>query len=399
MAEQEIQIPVGGATPNRMRNHNERLLLSIIQRSGAVPGSDIARLSGLSPQTVSVILRKLEQDGLVVRKEPQRRGGVGKPSVPMGLADEGLLSVGLKIGRRTADLLITDIHGRVLEELHASYRYPMPDQVFEFLERGLERFRAGVARRLWDRIAGIGIATPFQLWKWHSALGAPESDMRAWRQVDFAASIARFSDLPVFVQNDATAACRAEHVYGGGKAFSDYAYFFIGSFIGGGVVMNGSVVDGRSGNAGAFGSLPVPFEGGTKQLIDAASIFLLEDRLKAAGIDSQLIWTDPRDWDWFPDQLNPWLAEVALHLAQAAVTVCSVIDFEAIVIDGGFPEKVRARLVAITAERMSELDMRGIVAPQVVAGKVGANARALGAASAPVYRQYFLDSNVGFAAA
>ena len=109
MAEQEIQIPVGGATPNRMRNHNERLLLSIIQRSGALPGSDIARLSGLSPQTVSVILRKLEQDGLVVRNEPQRRGGVGKPSVPMGLAAEGLLSVGLKIGRRTADLLITDL--------------------------------------------------------------------------------------------------------------------------------------------------------------------------------------------------------------------------------------------------------------------------------------------------
>ena len=399
MAEQEIQIPVGGATPNRMRNHNERLLLSIIQRSGALPGSDIARLSGLSPQTVSVILRKLEQDGLVVRNEPQRRGGVGKPSVPMGLAAEGLLSVGLKIGRRTADLLITDVHGRVLEELHTSYHYPMPDLVFGFLERGLAKFRGGVARRLWDRIAGIGIATPFQLWNWHTALGAPEREMSAWREVDFAEWIARFTDLPVFVQNDATAACRAEHVYGGGKALSDYAYFFIGSFIGGGVVMNGSVIDGRNGNAGAFGSLPIPFEGGTRQLIDAASIYLLEARLEAAGIDPQRIWEEPRDWDWFPDQLDPWIAEVALNLAQAAVTVCSVIDFEAIVIDGGFPENVRNRLVAQTATRLAELDMRGLVPPQVVAGQVGGNARALGAASAPIYRQYFLDANAGFAAA
>ena len=399
MTEQEVQFPVGGATPNRIRNHNERLLLSIIHRHGALPGSDIARLSGLSPQTVSVILRKLEQDGLLQRNEPQRRGGVGKPSVPMGLAAEGLLSVGLKIGRRTADLLIIDFHGNVLEELHTSYRYPMPDLVFGFLERGLATFRSGIAARLWDKTAGIGIATPFQLWKWHTALGAPEQEMSAWRGIDFAERVARFTDLPVFVQNDATAACRAEHVYGGGKTFSDYAYIFIGSFIGGGVVMNGSVVDGRNGNAGAFGSLPVPFDGGTRQLIDAASIFLLENSLEAAGINPELIWTQPRNWDWFPDQLDPWLAEVSRHLAQAAVTVCAVIDFEAILIDGGFPEKVRARLVNLTAQRLSELDMRGIVPPQVVAGQVGGNARALGAASAPIYRQYFLDGNAGFAPA
>lgn len=398
MVEQEIQMPVGGATPNRIRNHNERLLLSIIQRQGALPGSEIAGLSGLSPQTVSVILRKLEQDGLLQRNEPRRRGGVGKPSVPMALAAEGLLSVGLKIGRRTADLLIIDFHGNVLQELHTSYRYPMPDQVFGFLEAGLAAFRTGPAARLFDKTAGIGIAAPFQLWNWYTALGAPEQDMSAWREIDFGERVARFSDLPVFVQNDATAACRAEHVYGGGKAFSDYAYFFIGSFIGGGVVMNGSVVDGRNGNAGAFGSLPVPYQGGTKQLIDAASIYLLEDRLEAAGINPGLIWTHPRDWGWFPEQLDPWLAEVSMHLAQAAVTVCAVIDFDAILIDGGFPERVRGRLVDLTAARLAELDTRGIVPPRVVAGRVGANARALGAASAPIYRQYFLDANAGFAA-
>ncbi|MCA8880661.1 MAG: ROK family transcriptional regulator [Rhodobacteraceae bacterium] len=398
MAEQDTQIPLGGATPSRIRNHNERLLLSIIARQGAVPGSDIARASGLSPQTVSVILRKLEQDGLLLRNEPQRRGGVGKPSVPMALDADGLLSIGLKIGRRTADLLLIDFLGNVRQELHISYRYPMPDQVFAFLERGLAVFRSGRSAALLDRTAGIGVAMPFQLWSWFAALGAPEDDMQKWREIDFAERVSRFSDLPVFIQNDATAACRAEHVYGRGKEFSEYAYFFIGSFIGGGVVMNGSVVDGRHGNAGAFGSIPVATDDGVRQLIDAASLHLLEARLEAAGINPGEIWDHPHNWDRFGAQLSPWLDDVSLHLAEAALTVCSVIDFDTILIDGAFPTDVRTRLVALTAERLSDLDMRGLVRPEIVAGEVGSNARALGAAIAPIDRQYFLDGNAGFAA-
>lgn len=49
------------------REGNERRLLSLLRRQGALPGAEIARQSGLSAQTVSVILRRLEEDGLVAR--------------------------------------------------------------------------------------------------------------------------------------------------------------------------------------------------------------------------------------------------------------------------------------------------------------------------------------------
>ena len=237
--------PAGGATPHRLRNHNERLVLSLIHRHGAMPGSEIARLSGLSPQTVSVILRKLEQDGLTIKGAPQR-GRVGKPSTPVALAEKGLLSVGLKLGRRTADLLLVDVHGTILQAQRCTYDYPRPGAVFAFLEEGLAAFRAGLTADLADRIAGIGVAVPFQLWNWHDALGAPADAMAIWAETDIAAEIARFTDLPVFIQNDATAACRAENVYGGGKQHRDYAYFFLGAFIGGGVVLGGAVHEGAS---------------------------------------------------------------------------------------------------------------------------------------------------------
>jgi predicted NBD/HSP70 family sugar kinase len=390
----ETHFPPGGVNSHRMRNHNERLLLSMIHRHGALPGSDLARQTGLSPQTVSVILRKLETDGLVEKGAPQR-GRVGKPSVPMALAADGLQSVGLKIGRRTADLMMIDFHGQVLAQQSIRYRYPRPDEVFGFLRDGLAGFLADRPPGRPARVAGIGIAAPFELWNWHVAVGATEQDMAPWRDLDFAAEIAAFSDLPVFVQNDATAACRAEHVYGGGSAFSDYAYFFLGAFIGGGVVLNGSEVEGRHGNAGAFGSLPVPCAQGTAQLIDTASIHLLEKRLQAAGADPQGIWALPQDWTGFAAQVTPWIRQTSGQIAQAIISVSAVLDLEAVLIDGAFPADVRAALVAAVRRDLATRDMRGLFRPDVVAGQVGRMAQALGAASTPVFSQYFLDSTRG----
>ena len=69
----------------------------------------------------------------------------------------------------------------------------------------------------------------------------------------------------------------------------DFVYFYIGAFAGGGVVLNGKLYSGPTGNAGALGSMPVPGpDGRPAQLIDVASIAILERALKAHGRDAFL---------------------------------------------------------------------------------------------------------------
>ena len=75
-----------------VRLYNERLILSLIRRLGSVPEAEIARLTGLSAQTVSVIMRPLEADGLVLKRDPQR-GRVGQPRVPFQLDPEGAFAL------------------------------------------------------------------------------------------------------------------------------------------------------------------------------------------------------------------------------------------------------------------------------------------------------------------
>lgn len=399
MSEAVVRSISAGLSQKGVSNHNERLLLTLLQRHGDMPASDLARLSGLSAPAVSAILKRLESNGLLMRGVPVR-GKVGKPSVPMMLAPDGVLAFGVKIGRRSADLLLMDITGAVRQQMHLKYRSPVVDDVFSFVSHGMAEILSGVGSDVADQICGIGVAAPFEMWNWTDHNTANAKGDPAWKDVNIAQEIGRFSTLPVSMVNDATAACQAEHVLGRGKEFRDYAYFFVGAFVGGGVVLNHSVFEGRQGNAGALGALPsVSPLGESKQLVDMASLHLLESRLSEVDIDPDIIWRMPQDWTGIARYVDPWLGQTAQELAKACLATCSVIDFEAILIDGAMPEDVRHALVERVQRYLVNQDTRGLLPPLIESGSVGSNARAIGAAWGPILSGYLLNTNAGIAIA
>ena len=386
----------GGSNQGRVRAYNERLVLSLVRQNPGCSKADIARLTGLSAQTVSVIMRSLESDELLVRGEPIR-GRVGQPSVPMYINPEAVFSFGVKIGRRSADLVLMDFAGNIHKQRHRTYRYPHPDHLLPFICDGIAEMEAQMDATMRARIAGIGIAAPFELWNWAEEVGAPEGAMDIWRQVDLQVEVQARMAHPVYLRNDATSACGAELVFGAGQRYPDFVYFFIGSFIGGGIVLNSAVFSGRTGTAGALGPLPVRGKNGeNRQLLDIASIFVLENLLRERGIDPQPLWYAAEEWIDFGEPLEIWLQDTAAALAQAVIAAASIIDFAAAIIDGGFPAWVRHRLVKATIEAMNRLDLQGVVIPDIVEGEVGDQARAIGGASLPIFDRYLIDQTVLF---
>lgn len=386
----------GGSNQVRVRAYNERLVLSLVRLNSSMSKADITRRSGLSAQTVSVIMRALEKDGLLLRGEPVR-GRVGQPSVPMRLNPDAVYSFGVKIGRRSADLVLMDFVGRIRLQYHESYAYPLPGKIIEIITSGIARLEGQLNEVQRGRIAGIGIAAPFELWNWAEEVGAPQGAMEVWRGFDLQAEIASKVQHAVYLQNDATSACGAELVFGVGPSYPDFVYFFIGSFIGGGIVLNSAIFSGRTGTAGAVGPLPVRGgDGGTRQLLDIASIFVLENLLKERNIDPQPLWYSADDWIDFGEPLDLWIRQTADALAQAIVAAASIIDFGAAVIDGGFPAWVRQRIVASTIDAVARLDLQGVIIPDIIEGMVGSQARAIGGASLPIFAKYLSDQNVLF---
>ncbi|WP_095677898.1 ROK family transcriptional regulator [Sinorhizobium sp. CCBAU 05631] len=395
-AQPDVIDPSGGANQTRVRAYNERLVMSLVRRHGSLSKAEIARRSGLSAQTVSVIMRSLEADGMLIRGEPVR-GRVGQPSIPMRLNPDAVYSFGVKIGRRSADLVLMDFLGTIRLHLHQIHTYPLPDDLVTFIVEGIEKLERQLSPADRKRIAGVGIATPFELWNWAEEVGAPHHEMDRWRNFDLQAAVAARTPHPVFLQNDGTSACGAELAFGVGANYPDFVYFYIGSFIGGGVVINSALFSGRTGTAGAVGPLPVSAKDGkTTQLLKIASVFVLEKLLRERDMDPKPLWYSADDWIDFGEPLEIWIQDSAAALAQAIVSAVSIVDFSAAVIDGGFPPWARARLLAATRKALQALDLQGVTVPDLVEGAVGSHARAIGGASLPLFSRYLLDTNVLF---
>ncbi len=394
--QQRVVDPSGGANQSRVRAYNERLVLSLVRRHGALPKSQIARRSGLSAQTVTVIMRSLEADGLLLRGEPQR-GRVGQPSIPMSLDPEGAFSIGLKIGRRSAELVLIDFTGSLRASLRRVYSYPTPDEILRFAVAGITKLCKTLGSRKTPRVAGVGISMPFELWSWAEKFDVPTEEMLAWKHLAFGEELASQCGLPVYVLNDATSACGAELAFGRGSQMSDFVYFFVGTFVGGGIVINNALFSGRSGNAGALGTMPVPdADGNASQLIDHSSVYGLEQMIIAKGKDPSPLWEKPDDWSIFSEELDEWSGTAAGKLAWAIVASCTVIDFSAAIIDGAFSDDLREQLVRRTSAALDAFDLQGIRRPQILPGTIGRGARAVGGAGQPLLARYLLDQNVLF---
>ncbi|MGB1034026.1 MAG: ROK family transcriptional regulator [Primorskyibacter sp.] len=381
----------GGITPSGnqsgLRDRNARAVLSYIRRSGGLPSADIARQSGLSAQTVSNIIRALETDGLILRGAAIK-GKVGKPSVPVRLNPQGAHGLGLNIGRRSAELVLVDFCGAPLESLSAAYPYPTIDHVFGFLQQGQAQIQA---KHPHARITGIGVARPSRIWDWLELVDAPDEAMRRWRDLDIAARVTHQTGLEVLVENDATSACVAEHLLGRGKAYANFVYMFLGAFIGGGLVLNGQVVSGRTGHAASLGPMPMPDgSGGTTELLNLTSLHVLESLLVRDGLNPMDLRRSPEDWQFCETQVQEWIAQTSGPLALAAASVTSILEVEAILIDGAMPTEVCTRLTQAIGHAFDALNLTMMAKPGIEQAQVGKRARALGAALLPLHARYFL---------
>ena len=355
--------------------------------------AEIARKTELSAQTVSVIMRALEADGLLARGEPVR-GRIGQPSVPMSLAADGAFFFGLKVGRRSLDMILTDFLGQVLHRVRTRMPGPTPDGAVQFASQAMTDIIARLSEDHQSRIAGLGIALPFQLWDWTDTQAAGITDMQGWKDRDIAGEISAVWEFPVFVCNDASAACGAELVFGTQNKPSDFLYLFVGFFVGGGLVLDNSLYTGPTGNAAALGSMMVPTADGTLcQLVDVASLASLERALTECGDEDCMIWDAPNSWTIPDGMLDTWLDDAAHAIAHAIAASICLVDVGHVLVDGWMPQAMRAALVHRVEAHLAHMSIAGVQKPVVAEGTIGQDARALGAASLPLSNRFLVEKN------
>jgi predicted NBD/HSP70 family sugar kinase len=391
--EARLRLRPRGSNQVGLGQYNDRVVLQAIRLFGPLPSAEIARLTHLSAQTVSLIIARLEGEHLVVRGEPVR-GRVGQPSVPIALDPDGAFAIGIKIGRRSMDTLLIDFTGRVRERLTLKYRFPDADTLFDQIATRVQALRKVLGSRRDNRLQGIGIAAPLSLGGWQSLLGVPARQAAKWDGVDIGARVAAAcGDLPVQLTKDTAAACVAELVGGRGREIGNFLYVFVDTFIGGALVLAGRPHFGRTGNGGAIGSLLLR-EGGARagapppQVLSVASLFQLEARYLAAGLDGDAIADDRALEAPWRAHTQKWLRRATPAIALVVHDAACLLDLDGVIVDGSFSRGLLDQLLKAVQGELDRTNLEGVARPALVAGTIGSDARAIGGALLPLYANF-----------
>ena len=212
-----------GSSQGGLRQYNERVVPQALRLHGPLPAAELARLTHLTAQTISLIGKRLLDDGLILKGE-LLRGKVGQPSVPLALNPDGAYAIGIKVGRRSLDVLLVDFTGRTRERRSLDYDYPDPDTLFDAIDERIKALVKGLGRTAAARIEGVGIAAPLSLGGWQALLCVPAATAAKWETIDIGPRIASRCKLPVQVVKDFLPTVRHVHMkdYDGGPHYEGY---------------------------------------------------------------------------------------------------------------------------------------------------------------------------------
>ncbi|MCF6113962.1 ROK family transcriptional regulator [Mesorhizobium muleiense] len=347
------------------RPYNRRIVLESIRLHGPIARGDIAKRVGLTVQTVSTIVRELEEHGYVLsmREEPRGRG---LPPATLRINPEGGYAVGIHVTPLGINAALINLSGDVIESAYREAPNATPDHAFDLIGAmvlELTGLRPG------GRVLGIGMALPGPFGVESMSFVGPTT-MTGWKDVALRERLEASTGLPAFFETDMAAAAMGERLYGLGTGYSEYYYLYFGVGLGGVMVHDGSALRGAWGNAGEIGHIPVvpggePCPCGNRGCLER---YLSLEALRRRNIS---------DADWV-DEVGP--------IFRNAITIVeNLFDPETIILGGLASTDLLERLAGSVAKLANSISARNDrTAPRVTVARGGQHAVLRGAAALAV---------------
>lgn len=319
-------------------------ILDLIRAAGTISRVELTRVSGLTGATVSTVVRRLIDDGLVVEVGRAESTG-GKPRMLLELDPYARFAVGVHLDHAGITYVIANLGGAIV----ARWRRPGAgaDDPRDVVARIAAEIRATVARIGVDpeRILGLGMVSPGPI-AISTGMTLTPPLMKAWTEFPLADALEDAVGLPVLLDNDATAAAIGEYWSGGVPTGSAFAALYMGTGIGAGILVDGTVYRGSSSNAGEVGHICVDIDGpecwcGSRGCVEAlAGPAAVVAQARDAGIDlagrsvsedfAQIARAAARG----EETAMALLQRSAKYLAVAAQTLANVLDVAHVVLTG-----------------------------------------------------------------
>lgn len=239
-----------------VRVHNLELLLSVIWEQAPLSRTDLSRVTGLAPSTITRLVRELQGSGLVLEVGKGRSSGGRQPVLVAPDPAAGLII--------TIDMSGSKIRGGIFDvanQLHLS----VEQRYGELGNRAIEEQLLDLSRQMLESVRcdypllAIGISAPGSM---DMETGVViESHNLMLRNFPLRQIFAEEFGLPVYVEVDINAGALAEKYYGAGQGVDDLIYILISTGVGVGVVIDGKIYQGKAGMVGYLGHIIVDRNG------------------------------------------------------------------------------------------------------------------------------------------
>ncbi|HET7229551.1 MAG TPA: ROK family protein [Longimicrobium sp.] len=166
--------------------------------------------------------------------------------------DDGRTALGVDVGGTKTEIVLAARGGRVIAETRIPTEPGHGAQ--DTLRRAAEAARAAFGTDF-ERAATVGISVAGQVGPRGVLLGAP--NLPGWPGADIRRIAAAAFGVPARVVNDVRAATWGEWRLGAGRGVRDLVVLFLGTGVGGGAVIGGTLLEGSGGVGGEFGHVTV----------------------------------------------------------------------------------------------------------------------------------------------
>jgi predicted NBD/HSP70 family sugar kinase len=347
---------------------------------GGLTQVELAGATGLSPATVSNIVKELVTSGVLNTTHATRSG---RRAVFVTLARQLGLVAGVHVSARHLRVAISDIATTVVSEHHL----PLAQDHRSDNELGrTARLIADMIESVdadMSELQAVGIAMPAPI-NMHTGTIARPGLMRGWDSVPVAEVLQRALNRPVFVDNDCNLGALAEYRIGASRGCANSVYINISEGIGAGIVANGRLLRGHHGSAGEFGHVTINENGpvcrcGNRGCLEMyaggpALIELLRTGnrgLKLHDVVTRAVAGESR--------YVRAVADAGRHIGIAAGNLCNIIDPERVVIGGELAQAGELLLGPLRHSLERSVLVPAHHAPEVVPGQLGLRAEMLGA--------------------
>lgn len=323
-----------------LRDANRIAVVQLVRDRGPLSRADLARLSGLSPSTVTAITADLLAEGLLV-EDPQAgtdgQASVGRPATPLRLDPAAGHAVGIKLGPDTLIATVTDLDAEPLSMARVPHGANADTATTVRVFQGLVDQVLGEAGLDGQTLVGLGIGVPGVVDPGSGTVS--DSPLADWVEHDLRDMLAGQFGVPVHVDNDVNTLTIAEHLFGAGRGVTDLAVVTVGRGIGMGVIADGRLMRGWRGGAGEIGHVAVMPEGpecwcGRRGCLEAVASepALVREALALTGrlvTPDELATLADRD-----HRVGPALERAGARVGEVIRTAIAIIDPQRVVLSG-----------------------------------------------------------------